>query len=69
MTNYIVWSADELEEMPTLSVGWDADLKIDEPSLRVWLSRVEPGLVQVEQFVRYPDEDRPCWEITDNYYG
>ena len=66
---YVVWSASELEAMPTLNHGWDADLKIDEPQLRIWLSRVEPGLVEVEQLVRYHDEDGPSWETTDSYYG
>ena len=66
---YVVWSASELEAMPTLSVTWDADLKVDQPKLRVWLSRVTPGLVEVEQLVRYHDEDGPSWEATDSYYG
>lgn len=68
MTNYVVWSASELEAMPTVESGHDADLKVDDPKLRVWLSRVTPGLVQIEQLIRFPGEDGPSWEVTDSYY-
>jgi len=63
------WSTDELKIMPTLESGYSADLKIDRPQLRVWLSRLEPGLIEVDQLVRYPFEDDPSWETTDSYYG
>lgn len=33
------YTADELEEMPTLSVGQADDLKVDTGTERVWLSR------------------------------
>ena len=33
------WSITHLEDMPTLAVGPDADLKYDDGSTRVWLRR------------------------------
>lgn len=35
-----MWTARELEAMPTLHVGQFDDLKIEAPGLRVWLSRM-----------------------------
>jgi hypothetical protein len=35
-----VWPLEDLKALPTLSVGQDADLKIDQKGVRVWLSRM-----------------------------
>ena len=36
-----LWTAKDLEAMPTLSEGWADDLKIDTGAMRVWLSRCD----------------------------
>lgn len=52
------YTAEELEAMPTLSVGQADDLKIDTGDTRVWLSRCDvasgepyPNKVSVEHLV------------------
>ena len=41
-----IWTAEELEEMPTISCGQADNLKIETEDMRVWLSRcgVEDGM-------------------------
>jgi len=34
---------DELAAMPTISQGWDADLKYDDGVTRIWLQRTTPA--------------------------
>ncbi|WP_409332327.1 hypothetical protein [Trujillonella humicola] len=37
------WSITHLDDMPTLAVGDDADLKFDDGQTRVWLRRSRSG--------------------------
>lgn len=56
----------ELDKLPTLVTGQAEDLKIDTPTHRVWLSRVEPGLVIEE--TRDPDASDGRGEWTPEEY-
>jgi len=37
--SYMIFTLDELESLPTLSVGQADNLKVDTGTVRVWLSR------------------------------
>ena len=61
---------DELEELPTITVGHDSDLKYDDGRLRVWLSRL--GLEDGEPFARtvYVEELKPeGWWLVGYFDG
>lgn len=67
MTHY---TADELRSMPTLAQGQADDLKIDDGTERIWLSRMtrEDGSpfdaeITVERLI----DGR--WEVVENYEG
>ena len=74
------YTTEYLEALPTLTVGQDADLKVDENGTRVWLSRLtsEDGAphdhgVEVEQHVFEYNPvsgawDRP-WRTVARYCG
>ena len=51
----------ELDRLPTLATGQAEDLKIDEGMRRVWLSRVDPGLVIEETRDPNANEGRGEW--------
>lgn len=57
------YTAKELDAMPTLATGQAEDLKIDNDNTRVWLSRVEPGMVSIEMY------DGERWTVTEEYPG
>jgi len=64
------YTANELEELPTLSSGHFDNLKIDDGQYRVWLSRVgiADGMpydnqIMVEKLVN------GRWEIVEQYEG
>ena len=52
-----VWRA--IESLPTVTIGQEEDLKIEQDGLRVWLSRVTEGEMAVE--VRIHGEWREVW--------
>lgn len=56
------YTLQELESIPTVSQSWNADLKVQEDGLRVWLTRtsVEDG---------EPYNDKVSIERWDNHYG
>ena len=65
-----LWTANELEDLPTLSTGQADSLKIDTAGMRVWLSRC--GLADGARYRRgvtveiYRDGK---WEIAHQYEG
>jgi hypothetical protein len=65
-----LWTAKDLESMPTLSEGWADDLKIDTGALRVWLSRC--GLEDGAEFAAGVTVEVLCkgrWNTIKTYEG
>jgi hypothetical protein len=56
----MVWSYEELCELPTLCVGQAADLKLEKPQIRVWVCRVQDQ-IEVECCIN------GCWRDTAYY--
>lgn len=70
MTERRRYTAAELRDLPTLTVGQADDLKIDNGTERIWLSRagVEDGAPYDNQiFVETFDGER--WNVVDEYPG
>lgn len=66
------YTANELRDRPTLSVGQAVDLKIDDGLMRYWLSRmdVEDGAPYPDQvFVEMYDDTDGTWRVVDEYDG
>jgi hypothetical protein len=66
------YSAEELEEMPTLATGQTDDLKIDTGSRRVWLSRSPNLIADGGKFKRRVMVERLIcgkWQIINEYEG
>lgn len=66
----MVYTAKELQNIPTISTGQSCDLKLDHGDKRVWLSRcgVEDGMpfenaISIEQLINGK------WIETESYEG
>jgi hypothetical protein len=63
----MIYEYEELRAMPTLHQGYAANLKVDNGTLRIWLSRMsladgELHPIQVERLVNGRWEDVTCIE-------
>ena len=68
--NQQLWTADDLENMPTISASQFDDLKIDTAGMRIWLSRMT--LADGAQFRRGVAIEmlrNGRWEIAFEYEG
>jgi hypothetical protein len=65
-----LYSASELEKLPTLSVGQADDLKVDTGNIRIWLSRcgIADGAPYKNQVTIEKLTDGR-WETLDTYEG
>jgi hypothetical protein len=64
------YTADELADMPTLSQGQSADLKVDEGGERVWLART--GIADGEPYDNTVTVERLVngrWTLIREYAG
>jgi hypothetical protein len=52
----------QLEALPVLAVGQADDLHFEEDGMRVWLSRVEPYVVEVERWTA-----ESGWRTSERY--
>jgi hypothetical protein len=60
------WTSEELEAMPTLSVGQSDDLKVETDDARWWLSRC--GAEDGEMFrVHLERRTSDGWRVTGEY--
>lgn len=66
-----MWSAAELKRLPTIVVGQDADLKVSQPDLKVWLSRMTPadGAPYSNQVFEERLNDHGVWVHKRSYRG